>query len=254
MSDNQILEYDISQVDSIVFSDVPAEEEIVIVDANGNTDGEHQFTKVNDSTFIIDGIIYTVKDDNLEVSGYDDATFTGVASIVSKLKYNGQTFDVVSIGDEAFRECTSLTSVTIPESVTSIGVNAFYYCISLPSVTIPNGVTSIGNVAFCVCSSLTSVTIGNGVTSIGYEVFSYCSNLASIKVETGNLTYDSRDNCNAIIETATNTLIAGCLSTTIPESVTSIGDNAFFGCHKLTSIDIPNSVTSIGYQAFRDCI
>ena len=160
---------------------------------------------------------------------------------------------VTSIGYAAFSYCTSLTSITIPNSVTSIGASAFYQCTGLTSITIPNSVTSIGGSAFWGCTSLTSITIPNSVTSIGRGAFSRCKGLTSIQVETGNTTYDSRDNCNAIIETATNTLIAGCKNTTIPNSVTSIGNSAFSGCSGLTSVTIPNSVTSIGNYAFSSC-
>ena len=160
---------------------------------------------------------------------------------------------VTSIGNSAFNSCSSLTSVTIPNSVTSIGSYAFYRCSSLTSVTIGNSVTSIEEGAFFGCSSLTSITIPNSVTSIGNSAFYNCSSLTSMFVEDGNTTYDSRDNCNAIIETATNTLIAGFQNTIIPNSVTSIGSFAFSGCSSLTSITIPNSVTSIGYRAFDSC-
>ena len=157
------------------------------------------------------------------------------------------------IGNDAFSRCSSLTSITIPNSVTSIGDEAFYGCSSLTSITIPNSVTSIGDYAFRDCSSLTSITIPNSVTSIGEGAFWNCSSLTSIVVESGNTMYDSRENCNAIIETASNTLIAGCQSTTIPNSVTSIGDYAFRDCSSLTSITLPNSVTSIGCYAFGNC-
>jgi hypothetical protein len=127
---------------------------------------------------------------------------------------------VTSIGNEAFKDCTSLKGITIGNGVTSIGGGAFDGCTSLTSINIPDRVTSIGYAAFAGCTSLTSITIGNGVTSIGYWAFRSCTSLTSI---------------------------------TIPDGVTSIGDNAFGYCANLTNITIPDSVTSIGFAAFRDC-
>ena len=160
---------------------------------------------------------------------------------------------LTSIGPSTFSGCSALTSVTIPNSVTSISGGAFSGCSALTSVTIPNSVTSIGGYAFSGCSGLTSVTIPNSVTSIGSGVFADCSNLATITVEAGNTVYNSPDGSNAIIETTSNKLVAGCKNTTIPNSVTSIGDYAFRGCNGLTSMTIPNSVTSIGGYAFFGC-
>ena len=160
---------------------------------------------------------------------------------------------VTSIGSSAFSGCSGLTSVTIPNSVTSIGSSAFWYCSGLTSVTIGSGVTSIGSSAFSGCSGLTSVTIPNKVTSISDWAFSSCSGLTTIRVDKDNKTYDSRDNCNAIIKTENNELLFGCKNTIIPNSVTSIGSSAFSGCSGLTSVTIPNSVTSIARNAFYSC-
>ena len=150
---------------------------------------------------------------------------------------------VTSIGDQAFYNCTSLTSVTIPDSVTSIGDRAFYNCKSLTSVTIPGSVTSIDKDAFCFCRSLTSVTIPDSVTSIGRHAFSYCESLTSVTIP---------DSVTSIGDYA----FYGCKSLTsvaIPDSVTCIGNCAFWKCSSLASVTIPDSVTSIGEYAFSDC-
>ncbi|MBR1789141.1 MAG: leucine-rich repeat domain-containing protein, partial [Bacteroidaceae bacterium] len=160
---------------------------------------------------------------------------------------------VTSIGSYAFQGCTGLTSVTIPNSVTEIGESAFSGCTGLTSVTIPNSVTEISYYAFKSCTGLTSVTIPNSVTKIRGSAFSGCTGLEQMRVEAGNTTYDSRENCNAIIETASNSLIAGCKNTVIPYSVTSIGNSAFEGCTGLTSVTIPKSVTKIYFEAFKSC-
>ena len=161
--------------------------------------------------------------------------------------------NITSIEGGAFSGCSSLTTITIPNSVTSIGYYAFSGCSSLTSITIPNNVTSIEWGAFSGCSGLTSITIPSSVTSIGYYAFKGCSGLNSIIVDKGNAVYDSRNNSNAIIRTEDNTLIAGCKTTLIPESVTSINSGAFSGCSGLSSITIPNNVTSIYEGAFSNC-
>ena len=160
---------------------------------------------------------------------------------------------VTSISAGAFYWCTGVTSITIPKSITNIGALTFAGCSSLTSITIPNSVTRIGEGAFSGCSSLTSITIPKSVIIIDKTAFAGCDGLASIIVKSGNPQYDSRTKCNAIIHTATNSLIVGCNNTNIPNSVTSIGDSAFFDCSSLTSITIPNSVISIGDGAFEAC-
>ena len=207
-----------------------------------------------------------------QVTGIGPTAFDGCSGLTSVKIPNS----VTSIGMLAFHECSGLTSITIPNKMTSIEQFTFTNCRSLSSITIPNSVTSIGPYAFAWCTSLTSLTLSSNVESImdnafrgdsslisltipskvsfiGPYAFQECYGLTSMVVETGNKNYDSRENCNAIIETATNTLIAGCQNTVIPNSVTSIGENAFYFCLTLTSIVIPSSVKSIGKRAFLDC-
>ena len=160
---------------------------------------------------------------------------------------------ITSIGDCAFYGCSGLTELTLPNSVTSIGNFAFHGCRGLTELILPNSVTSIGNAAFFGCSGLTELILPNSVTSIGESAFSGCSGLEKIAVESGNSCYDSRDNCNSIIDTETNTLIVGCKNSVIPNSVRSIGDYAFYGCSGMTELILPNSVRSIGDFAFHGC-
>ena len=160
---------------------------------------------------------------------------------------------VTSIADDAFRGCSGLTKLTLPSRVASIGRWAFYGCSGLTELTLPNTLECIEASAFRGCSGLTELTLPNSVKSIGDGAFTDCSGLEKITVESGNSRYDSRDNCNSIIETETNTLIAGCKNSIIPNSITSIGNSAFYYCSELTELILPDSVTSIGNGAFGGC-
>ena len=172
--------------------------------------------------------------------------------IRSVLMENG----VTGIGNFAFFECISLTSMTIPDSVTCIGNCAFKDCSSLASVTIPDSVASIGVYAFCGCTSLKSVTIPDSVTSIGDYAFGFCTSLTGIWVDGGSSHYFS--DASGVLFNKDKTVLAQCPgafsgSHVIPDGVTSINDAAFVNCTSLTSVTIPDGVTNIGYEVFAGC-
>lgn len=163
-------------------------------------------------------------------------------TIPTQVEEKGMTFRVTEIDDAAFRKCSALTSITIPEGIVRIGKLAFDECSSLTSITIPKTVTQIE-----------SGWVSIGENNYCGHLFTNCPSLTSIVVEEGNPRYKTTQNGNGIIDKTTNTLIAGDQTTIIPEEVTSIGVYAFAKCKALTSIIIPNSVTSIGENAFFKC-
>ena len=219
-------------------------------------------------------IWYTSVDGNI-VEPYDSSAFD--ANIVSNTYTNGKGViifdgDVTTIGNSAFHDCTSLTSVNIPDSVTTIGDGAFHSCNSLTSITIPDSVTTIGVMAFWRCDSLTSVTIGDSVTTIGNVAFRDCSSLTSVNIPDSVTTIGESAfyNCDSLTEftgkfaedngriliidgVLTAFAPAGITEYTIPNSVTTIGEYTFRNCKSLTSVNIPDSVTAIGGWAFYSC-
>ena len=182
---------------------------------------------------------YSINNNKIAITGYNSDSNTN--DIVILYMYEG--YSVTSIGEGAFIDCTSLTSITISDSVTSIGNYAFSNCTSLTNITIPDSVTVIGRTAFNNCTSLTSITIPDSVTSIGDYAFIDCTSLTNVTIP---------DSLTSI----GTSVFAGCrslTSITISDSVTSIGNYAFSNCIGLTSITIPNSVTRTGYYAFNNC-
>lgn len=186
--------------------------------------------------------------------------FTGLSSI-DKYAFRSCTnlqqivlpASLTSISTSAFYGCSSLKEVTIPAQVKTIAEYAFSGCIGLTSLTLNEGLTTIGEYAFNSCWSLTELSIPASVTKINASSFWNCPSLNSVKVDSDNKKYDSRENSNAIIITATNTLMLGCVETVIPSSVTAIGPSSFYSNSKLQSIDIPEGVVSIGGSAFSGC-
>lgn len=201
----------------------------------------------------IDGICYNLisKANVAEVTkktGFYNANIT----IPSYISYNNVEYKVNSINDEAFMY-TTIESIIIGNEVKSIGTFAFLGCTNLYSIEFGNKVEKIGQCVFEHCNNLKKIKIPNSVSSIDGAIFVDCTNLESIVVESDNKVFDSRDNCNAIIETEKNKLINGCKNTIIPSSIVSIGSSAFRNCNSLNSIEIPDNVVSIGGLAFYMC-
>ena len=264
----------VNEVEEIIF-DESIPEDSAILDTSVTP---LKFKILSDST------VEVINDDS-----YREDAFPESITIPAKVRIEGKTYNVISIGDHAFRDCNGLISIKIPNSVSSIGKGAFSYCQSLTSINIPEGVTSIGSSAFFDCMSLTSIDIPEGVTSIGSSAFGYCIGLTSINIPK-SLTfigYSAFASCRSltnvnILESVTtieegafrdcNKLdpkllvydkgtkchgwigdITKCIAIEIPEGVTSIDYRAFSNCSNLISISIPKSVTSIENFAFYKC-
>ena len=207
------------------------ERDAVVVNDDGTTSNGSSFFLIDDKNFYLDGVKYTVNFNmDLKVTGYDEERFTGIANIAPRITFKGNTYDVSYIEFDAFKNCTRLTSVTIPSSIRHIGECAFQNCRGLTSLFIPKSVDKILEFAFAGCGGLKSIT-----------------------VDEGNPNYYSPNNCNAILLKKNNYLIQGCNNTVMPDNTFLISSSAFQGCSNLTSITIPNTVTYIGQEAFEGC-
>ena len=244
---------------------------IVETNNNGSYDGDVFEVRAADNSLLYYQVL-SAQAKTCELIGAS-VNVTGKVTIPSTV--NGHT--VTSVGYQAFYDYNynrGITEVVLPNTLTNIGNSAFYYCKELKSINLPEGLTNIGNHAFYNCGKLENITlpsslkiigswafgyatinsivIPKNVTSIGSGCFGACDNLKSIAVENGNVIYDSRNNCNAIVEKATKKLVSGCQSSTIPNGVERIGNSAFNSHTQLTSITIPNTVTTIDTLAFNN--
>ena len=179
--------------------------------------------------------------------------YSGKVVIPETVKFKGTTYTVEAIEKEAFGDCDGLEQVVVGGQVRLIDDAAFVFCRHLKSVVFGSGVETIGNDVFCGCESLASLELGTAVRQIGTSAFAGCSGLEHIRVSEGNPYYNSHGACEALIETASNRLIAGCRNTIIPDDVVSIAEAAFYGCSGLTEVRIPASVADIGFEAFAKC-
>ncbi|MCR5314201.1 MAG: leucine-rich repeat domain-containing protein [Bacteroidaceae bacterium] len=230
--------------------------------------------------FKVNGIYYKVNSDGKSLSvspeNFSGNTYSGDIIVPSDVEYDGASYKVTGVGLYSFYNCEKLTSVTLPSSIKTIssyafassaelteislsdgieefGDYAFSGCISLESLYLPTSLTKIGNSCFSSCESIKSLVIPENVSQIGASTFEGCNSLTSLAVDTHNPVFDSRSDCNSIIETSTKTLIFGCQSSTIPFGIDSIANYAFNHCVGLTSIDIPVSASKLGDYVFANC-
>ena len=222
------------------------------------------------------------QDGDKELSYAEAAAVTDLGEVF-KNNTNIQSFDelqyftgLTALGDSAFYHCSQMTSVVLPETVTAIGASAFQYCFYLSSIRLSENLENIASDAFWNCVRLTSIRIPAKVSSIGDTVFGYCTQLTDVSVDPANTVFDSREGCNAIVETSTNTLYQAFVSTRIPSTVTTIGRFAYsyvagltelripsnvtalagvsvFSCGDLRSVVLPAELTTIGHQSFDYC-
>ena len=186
--------------------------------------------------FELNGICYNINGDGNTVtvtyygSSFVESMFyySGNVNITSTVQYGGKSYNVTAIGNDAFQMCNMVTGISLPSSIVTIGNNAFKGC------------------------GITSFVLPKSVTYLGNDILNGCKSLESITVDNQNTVFDSRFNCNAIVETSSNKLIAGCKNSTIPDNVTEIGRYAFIG-QDVKYIEIPNSVLTIGENAFSGC-
>lgn len=254
----------IDQLENIAFADA-AVKAICVANWDTNGDGELSMAeaaevKTLEVTHDNGTVGYPFKG-NTEITSFDELQyFTGLTTI-PEAAFSGDVAlksvilpqSVVRTMLAAFYNCTSLENVVLPDYMTMLNTNTFQNCSSLKSITLPQkGALSLGYSLFG-NTPLTTLHIPTNVTKIYDYIFNNCPNLASISVDEGNTKYDSREGCNAVIETSSNTLIASCKNTVIPESVTALGDYAFFKTDGLTRLELPAGLTSIGKFGIRDC-
>ena len=243
------IEFNSDTPPSIGYAFAGTDLDTIIVPNNTADAYKNAYSWSSDVNFVTETTPYNIIKDGI-VYSLDDVTNTAyvirpenkdIVSAVISDNVNGHK--VISINDNAFKSCSSLVSVTLPNSITNIGQNAFYQCSSLASITIPSSVTQIGSLAFYNCRSLTSVAIPSSITSINWGLFWNCLSLTSVTIPNSvtSIGYAAFESCTSLP------------SIEIPNSVTNIGEYAFENCHSLTSVAIPSSVTNIGECTFRTC-
>ena len=239
---------------AIAFADGKVKE-LCVAKWDTNHDGElsqKEASRVKDL-----GDVFTQQD----ITSFDELLyFTGLTKIGDNAFYDCHNLkslsipqNVTAIGDNAFLYCQSLTGINLPQQVTKLGTGAFAYCNSLSGVVLPEALVTLGQQVFRGCTSLAALEIPKNVSTIGHGLVSECPALSELTVNDENKHFDSRENCNAIIDKPTNVLLVGCATSQIPSSVTAIGDYAFAYVSTLEKITIPAHVKTVGAFAFQNC-